>query len=168
MAQAQVMPIPDRPVHPAPQPAAAHGGDRRVHEPDEGMVARPAQGRVDLQIATARRIEQHAVLLALDLQALHVPERRALGLGGILEQAPGGAERGGQVLASEGREIGDPEMTRQRAAGALRVEMPGWAAAEPPDGRELAAKRRVLAHQDLRRPQPADLRPETFTAGHLR
>ena len=59
-------------------------------------------------------------------------------------------------------------MTRQGTAGALRVEMPGWTATEPLDGRELAEQRSVLAHQYLGRPQPADLRPETFTAGHLR
>ena len=78
----------------------------------------------------------HAVRQAEPRLRLAGDGSRALGLGGILEQAPGGAECSGQVLASEDREIGDPEMTRQGAAGALRVEMPGWAATEPPDGRE--------------------------------
>ena len=87
--------------HPGAQQALAHRSERVVEGAEQGDgVSGAGKERLDqLQVADGDRVENQAVLALVVADAVHMVERAALGLAGVVENGSGGA--GGGVVAGQ-------------------------------------------------------------------
>ncbi len=111
-------------IEPALEQSRAHGGGGGVEHAGQGVVAAAAQVHVDLQVATAGRIDHHGVVAALHADSGDVWQGRALGIPGIVDQHASGGDGGLQVGAAEAAQVLDLELVAQGARRALEVEQP--------------------------------------------
>ena len=120
--------ITQRAVQPATEQAAGHGSLAAIHDRLQGVVAAAGEVDVQLQVTATGAVEDHRVIQALVAQAAQVRQGSALGFLGISQQAPGGADGQGQVLAAEAFQVLGAELLAQALEGAVTLEVPGRAA----------------------------------------
>ena len=148
--------IPQRPVEPAPQLARAHGGGGAIHDPGQGVLVAAEQVSVDFQVAATGGVQHHGVLAPLPGQFADMGQGGALGLPGILQQAPGRTDGQGQVIAAEAGQVPDLQLLGEQAVGRIGLEQPGSLATNAVEAIEHLPKGKVLADQHLRRAQSLD------------
>jgi hypothetical protein len=153
-------------VQPAPQQAAAHRRAAAVEDGKQRVRLAAGQVAVDLQIAPRRRIQHHAVLAALHGQGRNVRQVPALRVAHIAEQAAGGADCQGQVLAAEAAQVVGLELLAKAALRRLEVELPGRLGARP-GTRRHGRVRELLVVEHLRGVEALELAQEGFLALHL-
>jgi hypothetical protein len=136
-------------VQPAPQQAAAHRRAAAVEDGKQRVRLAAGQVAVDLQIAPRRRIQHHAVLAALHGQGRNVRQVPALRVAHVAEQAAGGADCQGQVLAAEAAQVVGLELLAKAALRRLEVELPGRLGARP-GTRRHGRVRELLVVEHLR------------------
>jgi len=102
------------PVQPAAQEASTHGRGRAIHYPRQGMLLAAIEVGVDLQIAPAGRIHEHAFLTAFPGEPANVRKLVTLGVPRVLEQAACRLDGQCQVLAAEAAQVLDLELAGQR------------------------------------------------------
>ena len=111
-------------VQPAAQEATAHRCGAGIQGCQQGIAATAGQVAVNLQIAAAGGIEDDAVTLLLDLNALDVGEIGALRLFGVLNKAAGSLQGEVKFGAVEGGQILGFEVCDKQALGVLLFKLP--------------------------------------------
>ena len=159
--------VAQRSVEPAPQQASAHGGGGAVHDRGEGVLLAAAQVGVDFQVAAAGRVHGHTFLPPFAAEPADVGEVVALGVTRVLQQAAGGLDGQGQVLAAEATQVAYLELARQQSVGGLHLEQPGALAAYAIVAFQQLRVGEILADQDLRGLEPLKLGAEGFRRIHL-
>ncbi|MNQ03551.1 hypothetical protein D3C85_162540 [compost metagenome] len=129
LARFQYGAVAQRAVQPAAEQAAAHGGLATVDYRLQGVVAAAGEVDVQLQVTAAGAVENHGVVEALMTQAAQVRQGGTLGFLGVAEQAAGGADGQGQVLAAETFQILGGELLTEALVRAVALEVPGCTAA---------------------------------------
>ncbi len=86
--------------------------------------------KIQLQIAAAGGVEQNAIGAAFNADALDMRQRGLLGVLDILQQRARGGDGGRQMVAAIALQIEHMELLQYLLPGAVRVKMPGRAAAQ--------------------------------------
>ena len=114
-------------MQPAPQQAAAHGGDTSVHHRQQCIAVAAGHIDVDFQVAAGRRIQDHALGAALLLHAANVGQVAALGIFHILQQAAGSADGQFEIVAAKALQVVGLELGVQGArALSTSNSQAGW------------------------------------------
>ena len=167
LACLQHLEVAQRAVQPARQEAAGHGGLAAVDHRLQGVVATTGQVDVQLQVTAAGAVEDHRVVQALVAQAAQVRQGRALGFLGVGQQAAGGTDGQGQLVAAKALEILRRELLAQGLARRIAVEVPRRAATGTRAllGGQVAWP--VVGDQQLYRVQALELGQQVFPAFDL-
>ena len=83
----------------------------------QGVLAAAGQVDVQFQVTAAGAVEDHRVIQALVTQAAQVRQGGALGVLGVGQQAAGGADGQGQVLAAKAFQVLGGELLTQAFEG---------------------------------------------------
>ncbi len=128
LAGFQYRAVTQRTVQPAAHQAAGHGGLAAVDHRLQGVLAATAEVDIQLQVAAAGTVEDHRVIEAVVAQAAQVRQGGTLGFLGVGEQAAGGADGQGQVLAAEAFQVLGAELLAEALVRRVAIEVP-WRAA---------------------------------------
>ncbi|MNZ79309.1 hypothetical protein D3C78_979100 [compost metagenome] len=164
LACLQHLEVAQRAVQPAAQQSAGHGGLAAVDHRLQGVVTAAGQVDVQLQVAAAGAVEDDRVVQAFVAQAAQVRQGGALGFLGVDQQATGGADGQGQLVAAKALEVLGRELLAQGLARRVAVEVP-WrtpTGARAFLGRQVA--RPVVGDQQLDRVQALELGQQVFPA----
>src|SRR5690606_31983433 len=125
------------------------------------------QVAVDLEVAPAGAVDNHAVFETLAQDAANMRQSGALGFLGVAHQRAGGGKSEGQAGAAESGQVFGTELLGQRFESTVLVEVPGSATANrtTPLNRRVAFP--VIRNQQLSWRQAFQLAEQGFPSAQL-
>ena len=106
-----------------------------IHDPGQRVFVIAAEAEFEFEVAPGRGIHDQRLVARFDAQAPNVGYRAALGIGNVLQQAPGRAQRRTEDVAAKSTEIAGAELPAQQIGRGFLVVMPG----RSPPGTRLVA-----------------------------
>ena len=159
--------ITQRLADPTAQQTATHRRRGAVEQAGEALSA-SAGGRLDdLQIAPGRGVYDDRGIVTFDLQSGDMRQRAALGVGQILQQGAGRADRQWQIVAAKTAQVAYAELVGKQAHRCRMFEVPRCTAGNGTPSVGPGRCCLVFGDQDLCRRQAFQLAVQGFLADQL-
>ena len=117
--------VAQRPVQPALQQTAAHGGGGFIHNPRQRVLGIAFLVDVDFQIPAAGRVDDDGVVGLFHLQRANMRQAVALCVLGVMQQRAGRADGDGHLLATKTAQVAGFQLGGEQAQSGIAFKMPG-------------------------------------------